>query len=136
MHTARRSPRLCRRRRKNHCRATPEREGVASRAIHALLDAVHVDEAARAHEIMVLRNGELIAEANWSPYDSRLPASALFAEQEHHRNRRRHAGGWGLLDIDERLCDIFFDKAPESETHPAQKMTVPDAAQHEHGDLL
>ncbi|NCB06481.1 MAG: class C beta-lactamase-related serine hydrolase, partial [Clostridia bacterium] len=30
----------------------------------------------------------------------------------------------GLLDLDERLCDIFFDKAPEDKAHPVQKMTV------------
>ncbi len=105
-------------------RSTPEREGVSSRAIHALLDAVHADEAARAHEIMVLRNGKVIAEANWSPYDSRLPHQLYSLSKSITATAVGMLVDEGLLDIDERLCDIFFDKAPESETHPAQKMTV------------
>ena len=105
-------------------RSTPEREGVSSRAIHALLDAVHADEAARTHEIMVLRNGKVIAEANWSPYDSHLPHQLYSLSKSITATAVGMLVDEGLLSIDERLCDIFFDTAPESETHPAQKMTV------------
>ena len=105
-------------------RSTPEREGVSSLAINALLDAIHADEAARAHEIMVLRNGKVIAEANWSPYDSQRPHQLYSLSKSITATAVGMLVDEGLLSIDERLCDIFFDKAPESETHPAQKMTV------------
>jgi CubicO group peptidase (beta-lactamase class C family)/glycosyltransferase involved in cell wall biosynthesis len=105
-------------------RSTPEREGISSLAINALLDAIHADEAAMAHEIMILRNGKVIAEASWAPYDSRLP------HQLYSLSKSITATAIGMLvdekflDLDERICDIFFDKAPEAQTHPAQKMTV------------
>ena len=105
-------------------RSTPEREGVSSLAINALLDAIHADEAAKAHEIMILRNGKVIAEANWAPYDSRYPHQLYSLSKSITATAIGMLVDEGLLDLDERLCDIFFDKAPESETHPAQKMTV------------
>ena len=105
-------------------RSTPEQEGVSSRAINALLDAIHADEAAKAHEVMVLRNGKVIAEANWAPYDRCLPHQLYSLSKSITATAIGMLVDEGLLDIDERLCDIFFDKAPESDTAPAQKMTV------------
>lgn len=105
-------------------RSTPEREGVSSLAINALLDAIHADEAAKAHEIMILRNGKVIAEANWSPYDSRLPHQLYSLSKSVTATAIGMLRDEGLLSLDERICDIFFDKAPESQSHPAQKMTV------------
>ncbi len=105
-------------------RSTPEKEGISSLAINALLDAIHSDEAAKAHEIMILRNGKVIAEANWSPYDSRLPHQLYSLSKSITATAVGMLTDEGLLDLDERICDIFFDKAPEAATHPAQKMTV------------
>ena len=105
-------------------RSTPEREGISSLAINALLDAIHADEAAKAHEIMILRNGKVIAEANWVPYDSRLPHQLYSLSKSITASAIGMLVDEGLLTLDERLCDIFFDKAPEAEAHPAQKMTV------------
>ncbi len=105
-------------------RTTPEREGISSRAVNALLDAIHADEAAKAHEVMILRNGKVIAEANWAPYDSKLPHQLYSLSKSITATAVGMLVDEGLLDIDERLCDIFFDKAPESKTHPVQKMTV------------
>ncbi len=105
-------------------RSTPEREGVSSIAINALLDAIHADEAAKAHEIMILRNGKVIAEANWAPYDSRLPHQLYSLSKSITASAIGMLVDEGLLDLDERICDIFFDKAPEADNHPAQKMTV------------
>jgi len=105
-------------------RSTPEHEGVSSVAINALLDAIHADEAAKAHEIVILRNGKVIAEANWAPYDSRLPHQLYSLSKSITSTAIGMLADEGLLSLDERICDIFYDKSPESETHPAQKMTV------------
>ena len=105
-------------------RSTPEKEGIRSLSINALLDAIHSDEAAKAHEIMILRNGKVIAEANWTPYDSAYPHQLYSLSKSITATAIGMLVDEGLLDIDERLCDIFFDKAPEEKTHPAQKMTV------------
>jgi len=105
-------------------RSTPEAEGISSLSINALLDAIHSDEAAKAHEIMILRNGKVIAEASWAPYDSKLPHQLYSLSKSVTSTAIGMLCDEGLLDIDERLCDIFFDKTPEEKNHPAQKMTV------------
>ncbi len=105
-------------------RSTPEEEGISSGAIAALLDSIHADEAARAQEIMILRNGKVIAEANWTPYDNRLPHQLYSLCKSVTAAAIGMLADEGLLDLDEKLCDIFYDKAPESETHPAQRMSV------------
>jgi len=105
-------------------RSTPEAEGVSSLAIRALLDAIHADEAAKAHEILILRNGKVIAEANWAPYDGAYPHQLYSLSKSITATAIGMLVDEGLLDIDERLSDIFFDKAPELSTHPVQKMTV------------
>lgn len=105
-------------------RSTPEREGVSSRAINALIDAIHADEAAKAHEIMIVRNGKVIAEASWAPYESSLPHQLYSLSKSITATAIGMLADEGLLDLDECLCDIFYDKAPEASTAPARKMTV------------
>lgn len=105
-------------------RSTPEREGISTAAITALLDTIHADEAAMAHEIMILRNGKVIADANWSPYDSQLPHQLYSLSKSITATAIGMLVDEGGLDLDERLCDIFPDNAPKQESHPAHHMTV------------
>ena len=105
-------------------RSTPEQEGISSRAINALLDSIHADKAACAQEIMILRNGKVIAEASWTPYDSRLPHQLYSLSKSITATAIGLLVEEGLLELDERLCDIFYDKAPENESLPAYRMTV------------
>ena len=105
-------------------RSDPEAEGVASRAVDALLRAIDEDEAAYAQEMMILRNGKVIAEAAWSPYEARLPHQLYSLSKSITATAVGMLVDEGGLLPDEKLCDIFFDKAPENEQHPAYKMTV------------
>ena len=105
-------------------RSSPEEQGVSSRAITALLDAIHADPAARAHEIMVVKNGAVIAEATWTPYDSRLPHQLYSLSKSITATAIGMLIDEKLLELDEALCDIFYDKAPERADHPAYRMTV------------
>lgn len=105
-------------------RSTPEETGVSSRAINALLDTIHADPAARAQEIMIVKNGTVIAEANWSPYDSRLPHQLYSLSKSITATAIGMLADEGLLNLEENLCDIFYDKAPEREDLPAHRMTV------------
>lgn len=105
-------------------RSTPEAEGISTRHISALLDSIHADGEARAHEIMILRNGKVIAEADWAPYDSRLPHQLYSLSKSITATAIGMLADEGRLDLDERLCDIFYDKAPENESLPSHRMTV------------
>lgn len=105
-------------------RSTPEQEGISSRAINALFDSIHSDEAARAQEMIILRNGKVIAEAAWTPYEPCLPHQLYSMSKSITATAVGMLVDEGGLDLDEKLCDIFFDKAPENENHPSWKMTV------------
>ncbi len=105
-------------------RSDPETEGVASRAVVALIRAIDEDDAACAQEMMILRNGKVIAEAAWSPYETRLPHQLYSLSKSVTSTAVGMLIDEGGLRLDEKLCDIFFDKAPEDEQHPAYKMTV------------
>ncbi len=105
-------------------RSTPEREGVPSRAVAALLDTMQADEDACAHEIMVLKNGKVIAEAAWAPYDCSRPHQLYSLSKSVTATAIGMLVDEGSLDLNERLCDIFFEKAPPGEAHPARRMSV------------
>ena len=105
-------------------RSSPEEQGVSSRAITALLDKIHADPNARAHEIMILKNGSVIAEAAWAPYETDLPHQLYSLSKSITATAIGMLVDEGLLDIDEALCDIFYDKAPERADLPAYRMTV------------
>ncbi len=105
-------------------RSTPEEQGVSSRAITALLDSIHADPSARAQEIMIVKNGVVITEAAWAPYDTRLPHQLYSLSKSITATAIGMLADEGLLELDENLCDIFYDKAPERADHPARKMTV------------
>lgn len=105
-------------------RSTPEAEGISSRAITALFDSIHSDEAACAQEMLILRNGKVIAEAAWAPYETTLPHQLYSMSKSVTATAIGMLVDEGGLDLDEKLCDIFFDKAPENENHPSWKLTV------------
>ena len=105
-------------------RSSPEEQGVSSRAITALLDRIHSDPNARAHEILIVRNGTVIAEAAWAPYETNLPHQLYSLSKSITATAIGMLVDEGLLSIDEALCDIFYDKAPERADLPAYRMTV------------
>ncbi len=105
-------------------RSTPEAEGVSARAVNALLDAVSADGAACAQQIMILRNGKVIAEGAWAPYDARFPRELFSLSKSITATAVGMLVDEGKLSLDEKLCDIFFDKAPADNAHPSRRMTV------------
>ncbi|HRX57956.1 MAG TPA: serine hydrolase [Eubacteriales bacterium] len=105
-------------------RSTPEKEGISPRAISMLFDAVQADKAACAQGMMILRNGNVVAEAAWEPYDPLLPHQLYSLSKSITATAAGMLAGEGGLDLDERLSDIFYDKMPEDKQKPAYKMTV------------
>ncbi len=105
-------------------RATPESQGVSTRAINGLIDAIHADPMADAHVIMILRHGKVVAEASWEPYTADLPHQLYSLSKSVTATAIGMLVDEGLLSIDEHLCDIFPDKTPEDPEHPTRKLTV------------
>lgn len=104
-------------------RVTPESVGIRSQAVVDMLDELYRC-GIEMHSFMLLRHGKVCAEGSWKPYDPKQPhimfsfsksltSTAIgFAEQE------------GILSLDERLIDIFPEKAPKDPSENLQKATV------------
>ena len=105
-------------------RSTPEEQGVSSRALNGLVDAINGDAEASAMELLVVRNGTVIAEGSWTPYERQTPHQLYSLSKSITSTAIGMLVDEGRLDIDERLADIFPDKMPEDAGHPAWSFTV------------
>jgi CubicO group peptidase (beta-lactamase class C family) len=95
-------------------RATPESQGVDSKAIVAWLDACD-KELQYMHGFVILRHGKVIAEGTWAPFDTLNKPHMLYS---HSKSFTSTAIGFLVddkkLDLDERVADIFSDKMPSN----------------------
>ena len=116
-------------------RATPESQGVPSAAILKWIDACEkafaapVTDTARdaIHGFTLVRHGKVIAEGTWKPFDTLNAPHKLYS---HTKSFTSTAIGFlvddGKLDLDERVVDIFADKAPADPSANLRAMRVRD----------
>ena len=106
--------------------ATPESQGVSSRAILNWLDACE-RELDSLHGFVLMRHGEVIAEGSWAPYTTLETPHMLYS---HSKSFTSSAIGFlvddGKLDLDERVIDIFPDKAPANPCENLRQLRVRD----------
>lgn len=91
-------------------RATPESQGVSSRWVKDLFEALHECPKANMHKIMVMRHGKVIGETAFAPYD-------LDYWHIVHSLSKSVTGmaigiliGEGKLNITDKLIDLLPDK--------------------------
>lgn len=104
-------------------RLTPEQAGISSLKVLEFLDRLK-KTGIEVHSLMLLRHGKIFAESWWAPYNSEsrhimfsftksLTSTAIgFACQE------------GLMNLDDRLIDIFPDKIPETPSENLKKCAI------------
>lgn len=117
-------------------RATPESQGVGARAINELIAAIACDPMADAHAIMVLRHGKVIAEASWEPYELALPHQLYSLSKSVTATAIGMLVDEGRLSIDEYLCDLFPERAPDDLEHPVYALTVRNLLNMSTGSLF
>lgn len=100
-------------------RATPESQGVSSKAILEWIDACDA-QMKYIHGFVLVRHGRVIAEGTWAPFDTLNEPHMLYS---HSKSFTSTAIGFladeGKLDLDERIADIFADKMP---AEPSQRL--------------
>ena len=100
-------------------RATPESQGVSSKAILEWIDACDA-QMKYIHGFVLVRHGKVIAEGTWAPFDTLNEPHMLYS---HSKSFTSTAIGFladeGKLDLDERIADIFADKMP---AEPSQRL--------------
>lgn len=111
--------------------ATPESQGVDSAAIVNWLDACDrtFDGGKRGtlHGFVFVRHGKVIAEGSWKPFDTLRTPHQLYS---HSKSFTSTAIGFlvddGLLDLDERVLDIFPEYAPANPSENLRQVRVRD----------
>jgi CubicO group peptidase (beta-lactamase class C family) len=92
--------------------ATPESQGIASRDILRLIDELEAS-GTEMHGLMVLRRGRVLAQGWWAPFAQGTPHGSQSLTKTVTGTAFGIAMGEGLLQLDERLIDIFPEWVPE-----------------------
>ena len=111
--------------RKEFERVSPESVGVPSKSIEWLLDRLE-EGWTEPHGLMIMRSGKVFAEGWWAPYAPGI----CHGLQSHTKTYAATAVGIavteGILRLDERVIDIFPDKAPKEPSENLKLLTVRD----------
>lgn len=100
-------------------RATPESQGLSSKAILHFLEQLDRDPSAHVSNLMILRHGKVVTEAAWAPYEKHLPRQLYSLSKSVTSTAIGLLVEDGLLDLDERVMDIL--------EYPAQEPPLPSA---------
>lgn len=87
--------------------ALPEQEGIRSSGLLDMFTALSADRHINPHSAIILRNGKLIAKADWSPYTSALPHVSHSLAKSVTSMAVGIAIKEKYLSLDETLSDIF-----------------------------
>ncbi len=106
-------------------RSTPERMGIESRAILAVLDAI-VREQKDIHSMLVLRGGVLVHEQYFAPYTREMQHDMFSCSKTFTSMLIGIAQGKGLLRLEERVCSFFPEIPVEHPSANLDAMTIRD----------
>ncbi|MBQ3222321.1 MAG: serine hydrolase, partial [Clostridia bacterium] len=107
------------------CRATPESQGVKSSAITAALEAIRAS-GKDIHSMLVLKNGYLISETYFAPYNENTKHSMFSCSKTFTSMLIGIAQGKGLLKLSDKVASFFPDKLPEEPSENLLNMTIRD----------
>jgi CubicO group peptidase (beta-lactamase class C family) len=93
-------------------RSSPEQQGVSSRAIERLIDALESGPQS-VHSMMLVRHGNVIAEGWWAPYRRSHPHSLFSISKSFTSTAVGFAIEEGLLTLDDAVVDLLPDDLPD-----------------------
>lgn len=103
-------------------RSTPEEQGVESRAVLALLDAVVASP--ELHSLMVVRHGQVVAEGWAAPFGPDQPHALYSLTKTFTATAVGFAVAEGLLRLDDRVVELLREHAPAHPDERLARMTV------------
>lgn len=106
--------------------STPEREGLSSSAILDLVNALEKAQPDALHSIMLRRNGKIVAQGWWAPYnpDSRHLLWSL--SKSFTSTAIGIAQDEGLLSINDQVISFFPEELPGKVSTNLQSMRISD----------
>jgi CubicO group peptidase (beta-lactamase class C family) len=106
-------------------RSSPEKQGVSSTELLALIDALD-KEIDQMHSIMLVRHGRVIAEGWWNPYDSQTPHVLYSLSKSFTSTAVGLAIAEGKLSLDDQVLKFFPDEVPTEPSNNLKAMRVRD----------
>jgi CubicO group peptidase (beta-lactamase class C family) len=106
-------------------RTTPESVGVSSASVHRLLDRLESGHT-EMHGIQIMRRGKICAEGWWSPYAPGIRHNLMSLTKTYAATAIGIAYTEQLLDLSDRIIDIFPLQSPHEPGELLKKLTVRD----------
>lgn len=106
-------------------RGTPESQGISSAAVLSFVQAA--DTAVDAmHSFMLVRNGRVVAEGWWGPYDAATPHVLFSLSKSFTSTAVGLAAAEGKLSLDDQVLKFFPHDAPAQPSANLRQMRVRD----------
>lgn len=106
-------------------RSTPEAEGLSSEVITSFIGALE-QEIDAPHSLMIVKNGKVVTEAWWDPYNAQTPHELWSLSKSFTSTAIGFAVQEGLLSIDDLVISFFPDKIPENPDWQIKQLRVKD----------
>lgn len=107
-------------------RSTPEKEGISSDRIFNFISDLENDMNLDIHNIMILKNGKIITEAQFGAYDMSYPRYSFSACKSVTSLAIGLLYDEGKLRFDDRIVDILKEEMPSITKIFTQRITVKD----------
>jgi len=105
-------------------RSTPEAQGVSSQAVYDFIEAE--DQINTLHSVMVVRHGQVIAEAWWKPEAADKPHVLWSLSKSFNATAVGLAIEEGKLNLDDHVLKFFPNDAPANPSDNLKALTVRD----------
>ncbi len=106
-------------------RIVPEAVGINSSDIMRLLDRLE-DGTKEPHSLIIMKQGQICAEGYWNPFAPGI----VHGQQSHTKTYAATAVGiaytQSILQLEDKIIDIFKDEAPKQPSENLKKLTVHD----------
>ncbi|MEP7274390.1 MAG: serine hydrolase [Acidobacteriota bacterium] len=106
-------------------RSSPERQGVASSALLAFIEAAD-QEIDAMHSFMLVRHGQVVAEAWWAPFDAETPHVLYSLSKSFTSTAVGLAIAEGKFNLDDEVSKFFPEDIPTEPSANLSAMRVRD----------
>ena len=111
--------------RKEFERSTPESVGIPSEAVEKLLDSL-CSGFTEMHGLMIMRHGKVCAEGWWTPYGPGIRHGDQSLTKTYAATAVGIAYTEGLLNLDDKIIDIFKEETPQNPSQNLKKLRIRD----------
>ncbi len=106
--------------------STPEKEGISSKAILKLVEAMEEAQPDALHSLMLRRHGKIVVQGWWAPYNPDSPHLLWSLSKSFTSTAIGIAQDEGLLSIDDQVISFFPEDVPEEPSMHLQSMRISD----------